>query len=191
MMVTGRGVQLLRAELRHVSENKHFASETKVLQAIKLNHCTLRLPRISAECMHRIVFILNHLMLRNFAKTSRCTCLPIHFYMPPAPTCLGGTTYSPYMSRRHIPMLLHVSETPPLSLHILEINPYAHTSQRRYLCPYMSQRHTLSPLHVSETHPMPLQLMPRKSGELGNLVPEIFSHLERNFSVPNKEMHKK
>ena len=33
--------------------------------------------------------------------------------------------------------------------------------------------------------------MPGKSWEFGNLVPENFSHLERNFSVPNKEIHKK
>ena len=35
------------------------------------------------------------------------------------------------------------------------------------------------------------EIMPGKSGELGNLVPKKFSYLERNFSVPNKEIHKK
>ena len=33
--------------------------------------------------------------------------------------------------------------------------------------------------------------MPGKSEELGNLVPEKFSHLERYFSVPNTEIHRK
>ena len=33
--------------------------------------------------------------------------------------------------------------------------------------------------------------MPGKSGELGNLVPEKFCCLERNFSVPNKEVYTK